>query len=119
MHHLEVIRDMDLEVKKLYISNGGARSDLWKRVVIDALGLSGIYVPNHPGSSLGAAFLAAHGTGITEKWEGLKEYMKNGVEIPFSKDKHEIYRKYFQLYKKIYLSLKPIFAEMSRITKSE
>jgi xylulokinase len=117
MHHLEVIREMGFEVRNVYLSNGGARSDLWKRIVLDAVGYSGHYVPDHPGSSLGAAFVAAQSVGLTRNWEGLRSYLKRAVKIPFSQENHRIYQRYFQLYKKLYLSLKPLFRELQAAIK--
>ncbi|MEI6875209.1 MAG: FGGY family carbohydrate kinase [Spirochaetota bacterium] len=118
MHHIEVMSEMGLAVRKVYLSNGGARSDLWKRIVLDAVGKPGMYVPNHPGSSLGAAFLAAQGTGMAKNWEGLKSFLAKGVPIPFDPKNHETYQRYFDLYKRLYLSLKPLFGELARESKS-
>jgi len=112
MHHLEVIEEMGFQVGRVFLSNGGARSDLWKRIVLDAVGHTGTYVPDHPGSSLGAAFVAAQAVGLSRDWEGLRSYLRRGIEIPFSRENHKIYCRYFELYKKLYLSLKPLFPEL-------
>ncbi len=117
MHHLEVIREMGFEVSNVYLSNGGARSDLWKRIVLDAVGYSGTYVPDHPGSSLGVAFLAAQAVGLTRNWEGLTSYLDRAISVPFSQDNHRVYQKYFQIYRKLYLSLKPLFQELQATIK--
>jgi xylulokinase len=115
MHHLDVIEEMGFEVEHVYLSNGGARSDLWKQIVVDAVGYPGIYVPNHPGSSLGAAFLAAQAVGLNRNWEGLTTYLKDAVQVPFSQDRHKVYQRYYQIYRKLYDSVKPLFRELQAV----
>jgi xylulokinase len=117
MHHLEVIREMGFEVSNVYLSNGGAKSDLWKKIVLDAVGFSGTYVPDHPGSSLGVAFLAAQAVGLSRNWEGLTSYLERAIKVPFSEESHKIYRKYFEIYRKLYRSLKPLFQELQATIK--
>ena len=82
---------------EIRISGGGARSDLWKRIVLDAVGHTGTYVPDHPGSSLGAAVVAAQAVGLSRDWEGLRSYLRRGIAIPFSTENHRIYCRYFEL----------------------
>jgi xylulokinase len=115
LHHLEVIQDMGFTVRNVYLSNGGAKSELWKRIVLDAVGSAGTYIPDHPGSCLGVAFMAAQGAGITRNWEALQRFLRQGVRIPFDPNNHLAYRRYFELYKKLYLSLKPLFKELAQL----
>jgi len=119
MHHLDVMKEMGLKVNNVYISNGGAKSVLWKKILVDVIGHSGIYIPNHPGSSLGVAFLAAQAVGISKNWDGLKNFLKNGTEILYLKDNHERYQKYFEFYKKLYLHNKPLFEELKLIEEKK
>ena len=109
MHHIEVIRELGYSVRNLYISNGGAKSDLWKRILVDAVGHDGIYIPNHPGSCLGVALLAAEAAEVTKGWDALRRFVKKGIKVTYSKDNHEKYQKYFRIYKDLYLSLKHLF----------
>lgn len=118
LHHIEVIKDMGFTIRNVYISNGGAKSELWKHILLDVVGYEGTYVPNHPGSSLGAAILAAHGAGITRDWSDLRSFLAKGVHISYEQKNHRSYQKFFTLYRKTYEALKPLFAELQEVIKT-
>jgi xylulokinase len=56
------------EVRRLHVSGGGARSQLWLQVLADVLGKP-IVVPEHPGQAAGAAYLAAIACGSADLWD--------------------------------------------------
>jgi xylulokinase len=112
MHHLEVLHEMGLTVNRVYLSNGGSSSSLWRNIILDAVGNAGTYFPDHPGSSLGVALLAAEGVGVTRNWQALRSHTKKGIAIPFSPENHAVYQRFFEIYKKLYLVTKPLFQEL-------
>ncbi|UCF98015.1 MAG: xylulose kinase [Spirochaetaceae bacterium] len=115
LHHIEVIREMQLEINRVFLSNGGSKSSLWRQIVVDAVGRDGLYYPDHPGSCLGVAFLAANGAGISNNWQGLKKYLTKAVKISFSSHNHQIYQAYFHLYKELYRAVKPLFEKLKSL----
>lgn len=117
MHHIEIFQELGYEIRNVYLSNGGARSDIWKQILVDVVGHDGIYLPEHPGSCLGVALLAAEATGISKNWENLDRFVERGIRIPFSKENHRKYQEYFQIYKQLYLSLKPLFKNLRDIER--
>jgi len=58
----------DLRLRELRITGGGERSPLWNQIKADVLGMSVSQVQGGGGAPLGAAMLAAFGTGI---WSSL------------------------------------------------
>jgi xylulokinase len=111
MHHIEVIRDMGFDVKRVFLSNGGSKSDQWKKIVLDAVGYPATYIQHHPGSSLGSAVLAADAVGMTKDLSALEKFLTHGITIDYSPEHHEKYVQYFELYKKLYIQLKPLFEQ--------
>jgi len=63
-HHLDVLSEAGHPVHEVRATNGGARSRLWRQIAADVLGRPVQAHPHHPGSALGAALVAALGTGL-------------------------------------------------------
>ncbi len=63
-HHVEVCKELGHPVKRAVITDGGARSPLWRQIVSDVLGIPVTHLRSHPGSALGAAFVAGLGAGL-------------------------------------------------------
>lgn len=112
MHHVEILKDMGITPTQAFLSNGGARSPLWKQIVLDVVGLPGTYVPNHPGSCIGAAFLAMDGVGAAPEWKPLHRFLERGERIDYSLDNHQRYAHYFKVYRDLYERLRTLFPDL-------
>ena len=77
-HHVETFQDCGLKVDRVFAADGGAASDLWLQIAANALGRPVTRIDNHPGSSLGAAFVAGIGTGILTDWSAIARYATPG-----------------------------------------
>lgn len=75
-HCLEVLRERGLTLHEIVAVNGGARSEVWRQIICDALGVPLAYLPESPGAPAGAALLAGLGTGVlpdvgvAKRWRG-------------------------------------------------
>lgn len=114
-HHVKVFNELNLDIKRVFLSNGGAKSFLWKKIVLDVIGFDGFYLPNHPGSCLGAALLAMESTGLSKNWNTLNEIQKKNEVIEYSKDNHGVYQKYFEVYLELYDRLQTLFPKLLNI----
>lgn len=112
MHHVEILKDMGIKPTQAFLSNGGARSPLWKQIVLDVVGLPGTYVPNHPGSCIGAAFVAMDGVGAAPEWKPLHRFLQRGERIDYSPENHQRYEHYFTVYRDLYERLRTLFPEL-------
>lgn len=111
-HHLEVLRERGLGFRKVRVTNGGARSQLWRQITADVLGLTLEQIAHHPGSSLGGAFVAGMGVGAFGDWGEIERYITvAGVTRP-DQANHERYQKLFGLYRELYESLKDKFPRL-------
>ncbi len=63
-HHTEVFASMGVPLRRALVTNGGSKSVLWKQILADVLGTPLSPIVGHPGASLGAAVIAAVGTGL-------------------------------------------------------
>ena len=111
-HHLEVLAERGLAVGKVRVTNGGARSTLWKQVTADVLGLSLEQIAHHPGSSLGSAFVAGMGVGAFRDWAEIERFIEISEVIEPNSATKRLYQNHFEIYKDIYRSLKGQFPKL-------
>jgi xylulokinase len=115
-HHLQVLAERGLTARRARVANGGARSALWRQITADVLGLPLEQIAHHPGSSLGAAFVAGMGVGVFQDWGEIERFVAiRDVTEPDLKH-HERYQRLFALYREVYEALKEKFPQLSQIT---
>ncbi|NBC28554.1 MAG: carbohydrate kinase [Spirochaetes bacterium] len=112
MHHVDVLHEMGIVPERAFLSNGGARSEVWKSIVLSIVGLPGYYVPEHPGSCIGAAFVAFEGVGASQNWSPLRRFLERAERIEYSPQDHERYRRFYRVYRELYETTKSLFPEL-------
>ena len=100
---LQSFRDAGYEVSEIYMGGGTTNSDLFMQIHADVSNVP-INVPEDPQvMALGSAILATLGAGIYHSMEEAVEHMvrydKRIEPIP---ENHEVYKKYFAQYRKVY-----------------
>lgn len=114
-HHLAVLAERGLMAGKARVTNGGARSLLWKQVTADVLNLPLEQVADHPGSSLGAAFVAGKGVGLFGAWAEIERFIRIAAVIEPDANAHARYRQLFEIYRDLYTTLKPQFVRLAQV----
>ena len=109
LHHLEVLAELELHANKVRVTNGGARSKLWKQVTSDVLGFPLEQIASHPGSSLGAAFVAGMGVGVFEDWAEIERFIEIDRVVEPNPEAHHTYLKLFRIYRDLYDSVRDKF----------
>lgn len=79
--HVDVFGDIGLARGVARVTNGGSRSRLWKEILASILNRPLVSIVDHPGASLGAAFLAAIGTGALEDWNAPRSIVQTDDPI--------------------------------------
>lgn len=110
-HHIEVLQDMGHRPKQYLASDGGANSRVWMQIVADVLQAPIRQLKGHPGSSLGAAWAAAVGTGAVDGWSGISAFVENGELILPRPENAAIYDRGYRRFREIYANLKPLYRE--------
>ena len=96
----ETFSGLGMHVNRLYVTGGGGRSELWRQILADILGMKLIYVGTD--SALGAAMITAIGLGLYTDVISTANAMSHplGETQPLSKN-HESYsglmKKFLQL----------------------
>ncbi len=107
-HHVDVFAEVGHVPRRVRVSNGGARSALWKQVTADVLGLPLETLRSHPGSALGAAFVAGMGVGAFDDWDAIDRFVEVG-EIVEPRD-HDRYESAYADFRALYPALKTSLA---------
>jgi xylulokinase len=114
LHHLDVFREIGYPVRRLLASDGGAQSQIWMQIAADITQLPIQLLENHPGSCLGAAWLAAMGTGASTDWEGPARLVNSGPVLRPNPAHADIYATRYRQFRTLYQHLAPWFAATTK-----
>ena len=111
---LEIIKQLDVPVREMRVSGGGAKSQLWKQILADMMDQSACTINAEQGPAYGVALLAAVGSG---QFKNIEEACKATIEVvkkvPPRKPAVKTYNKMFPIYQSLYQSLKDSFHHIS------
>ena len=107
-HHLDVFAELGRRPTRIRVTNGGARSRLWKQVVADVLGEPLEVLADGAGSELGAAFAAGKGIGVFEDWDEIERFVHAGDTVESDPTAGHVYRDGYAAYRALYPALDPV-----------
>ena len=113
---LAIIRSLDIPVKEIRLSGGGAKSDLWKQILADVFGQPTCTINAEQGPAFGVALLAAVGDGA---FKNIEEACKSTIsvveKVSVRKAASKTYDAAFPVYQGLYQHLKQDFAAISKL----
>jgi xylulokinase len=110
-HHAEVFREIGHPIHRLSASDGGSKSIVWMQMMADIFQMPVRVLTDHPGSCLGAAWLAAIGTGASTDWHGVTRFIGAGRVLDPNAANAETYDAGYARFRSLYGQLRPWFAE--------
>jgi len=116
---LELIKDKGVKIKEIRAIGGGAKSRIWQQILADILGEEINLLNVEEGPAFGAALIAGVGVGVYDSFaEAVNGIIKVKKTIVPRIQNTEKYNHYYQLYKKLYYSLKEDFKKLKNLTSS-
>lgn len=115
-HHVEVARELGYQIDHILASDGGTRSRLWTQIIADVLQEPIHLLAGHPGSCLGAAWVAAMGAGLTDDWAGVQRFVTAGRCVEPDPKRRAAYDEAYGLYRSTYEALRPLFPACGRLS---
>jgi len=112
-HHIDVLRDIGHEPRRYVASDGGSKSRIWMQITADVLGAPVTLLDNSHGSSVGAAFVAAIGSGLVTDWSAVTALSRLGETIQPDMMAHAAYNDGYARYRELYERLGPYFHRAS------
>jgi xylulokinase len=108
---LELLRELGVEPESGRVSGGGARSDLWLRIVASVLRLPLERTAVEEGSAYGAALLGGIATGVfADADEAVARCVRVRDTIEPDRDWTDVYDRGHQRYRALYPALRPLEA---------
>ena len=112
-----IISEMGTNISDMMACGGGGTSPLWRSMLADMYGCPVKTVTCKEGPALGVAILAFVGTGVySSVQDACKAIIKTDkTQVP-DKDSSAEYEKYYQIYQKLYLSIKDNCKELASLS---
>ncbi|GAB4382313.1 FGGY-family carbohydrate kinase [Albidovulum sp.] len=107
-HHIEVFNDMGHPTTRYLASDGGASSRLWMQICADILQAPVQLLRGHPGSCLGAAWVAAVGAGLSDDWRGISAFVTKGDLVRPDPANARLYDRGYRRYRAEYEALRAV-----------
>ncbi len=114
-HHVEVWAERGVGVTRVLAADGGAASDLWLQIAADALERPVTRIAGHPGSCLGAAFVAGMGVGAIDDWSAIGRYVAPGRTFTPNTGASPVLTAKYRLWRETYERLRTLYPEFSRL----
>ena len=111
-HHVEVFEELGLPATRVLASDGGSASRIWLQIIADVLDRPVQPLSGHPGSCLGAAWMAAMGVGLAHDWNGVSDFVTRAELVEPVPGHRAIYDAAYADYRALYQALRPLFHKM-------
>jgi xylulokinase len=112
-HHVEVFEELGQSVRHVVASDGGAGSPIWMQIAADVLGLPIHLLRGHPGSCLGAAYVAGFGIGAVADWDGIRRFVTPAGVVEPEPANAVAYREHYALFRETYRRLRPLYPRLA------
>lgn len=111
----EVAKSLGMKITETKICGGGAKSPLWRKMIANILNIRVCVLDKEEGPSLGAAMLAAVGTGAYETVEAAAGQIVHVVDtIEPDAEIAARYEEKYRQFQQIYPALKPVFDSIAQ-----
>ncbi len=105
-HHVDVFVERGHPPRRVRVTNGGARSQVWPQVTADVLGMPLERLAVTGGSAVGAAFAAGMGVGAFSDWKEIERFVEIS-DVVEPRD-HDAYDGPYRTYRALYPALKEV-----------
>ncbi|WP_346898639.1 xylulokinase [Clostridium sp. UBA7503] len=107
---MEIIKDTGMNPTNVMVSGGGGKSELWRQILADMFNCKVSTNKSSEGPALGVALIAGVGTGVYKDIDEACSIAISENSVEFPKEENSlVYKRYYEIYKKIYNDLKGNF----------
>ncbi|BBK42130.1 carbohydrate kinase [Allostella vacuolata] len=112
-HHLDVFAEAGLAAERFRASDGGASSRVWMQIVSDVIQQPIQLLRGHPGSALGAAFVAGYAVGAFDRWDQIDRFVGPAERIEPDPGNRAVYDRLYGVYRETYERLRTLFPRLA------
>ena len=111
---LAIFEQLDVPVRRIRATGGGARSPFWRQIQADVFGRRVATINGEEGAAYGASLLAAVGAGAFKNIEeACKVTISEVDQTPVNRKAKNYYDRAFPVYQRLYRSLKDDFKSIA------
>ncbi|HLK60226.1 MAG TPA: xylulokinase, partial [Chthonomonadaceae bacterium] len=115
-----IMEEMQLPIRQVRASGGGARSGIWRQIQADITGYTHVTINVDEGPALGVALLAGVGTGV---YPSVEAACRANIQVKDSTytctPNHAAYKRFHAVYQSLYAHLKDDFASVAQIVSGQ
>lgn len=109
---LELIKGLGVSPQQIRVTGGGAKSELWRRILADVFSTDVYTMQSDQGPAFGAALLAGVGAGVYQSVEeAVDQTVKVGRKTSPDEKNSEIYASIYPLFQSLYWALEPEYSK--------
>lgn len=117
-HSLTKLLEAHLKVSwPLVLNEGGAKSDVWRKIMTDVLGVPTVVLKSRSGAAIGDAILAGVAVGEFDDFSVARELATYSEPLLPDEETHERYTAYYELYRALYVHLVDDFKVLGRLAE--
>jgi xylulokinase len=101
----------------LVFNEGGAKSEVWRKIVTDVFGIPTALLKGRTGAPLGDAILAGVGVKVFKDFTVAKGWAEYVEPMEPDERNHALYMEYFDLYKNLYSDVSGRFVDLQALLR--
>ncbi len=116
-HNFELIKQSGIKMNlPVRISEGGAKSNLWRQIMVDCLGIQGVYMSGSQGAPVGNAIAAGVGVGVFKDYSVVKDWVQTtDLNNPIPQNM-EVYNRLYKIYLNLYQDVRRNYEDLAKAT---
>jgi len=118
-HNFELMKASGIKITRpLILSEGGAKSRLWRQIVADTLNEPCAWARESKGAPVGNAIAAGVGVGVFDDYTVARRWNREPAPEDLAEpnaENHRLYTKYYDVYRRLYENNRELFEELAGI----
>lgn len=118
-NNFNIIKESGIKINlPIVMSEGGARSKLWRQIVCDMLEIPGVFMKSSSGAPFGNAVLAGVGTDVFKDFSVVKKWIEIGDRTEPNPANIKIYKEYYKIFLELYKRNKDLYVELAKVREN-
>jgi xylulokinase len=115
---LEMMKQLGIPLSEIRVTGGGAKSNVWRQIIADVMGMEVLSLTVDEGPAYGAALLAGVGAGLYPSIEtACERFIRTKDRILPNPERQQRYNECYDMYRQMYGVLRHSFQRLSRLEK--